>query len=176
MVRVFMFVVVILALTACDSDVDLRSPMNAVTTPSPQSTPETDSEVLVPAQDFPGVVTGLDMRNNQIYLVADEICVYLRQAPLWEPGDYWNGFDTLPSVMISVDQEQVTELERFVSGVLEFEVDESGNEVGTHGYSMDFCFSPLAIRGIQAGSHTIAISIVKISGKTYSYSWVFNII
>lgn len=138
-------------------------------------TAEPTSPFLRPIPNFPGIVTGLTVENSRYILRSDELCIYLRLAPFWEPGDYFLSFDSFPPVSISIDDIPVTQLKRYGSGALEIRSDENGNEIGALGYSMDFCFSPRKIGGLENGSHRISIVVVSTSGSRYSYSWNFNI-
>jgi hypothetical protein len=121
------------------------------------------------------MVTGLAAEAAGYVLRSNELCIYLRQEPFWEPGDYWNGFDSLPPVIITLDGIRLTQLRRYLSGALRFEVDENGNQIGAHGDSMDFCFSPRRISGVEPGIHSLSLEVVSTSGKRYAYTWDFSI-
>lgn len=116
------------------------------------------------------------MREGNGYVLrSQEMCIYLRQEALWEPGDYWNGFDSLPPVTITVDGIPLTQVRRYLSGPLRIEVHEDGTVIGTHGDSMDYCFTPRRIAGLEAGSHTIALVVVSTSGVRHQHTWDFTI-
>jgi hypothetical protein len=126
---------------------------------------------IVPVTGFPGVTTGFAVQGENFLLISDEICLYLRQEHFWEPDDYFLGFESLPPVQVAIDNQEIRQFRRFLRGVLEFEVDENGNEIGSHGDTMDYCFSPT----VEVGQHIIEVEVTTTSGIVHSYSWQFII-
>jgi hypothetical protein len=123
-----------------------------------------------PTAGFPGVVIGISKIGDQIIAVADWICVHIEQEFFWKPSDYWEGFENMPRVEISANGVAITELRRFVGGVLTLEANDAGEVIGAHGDFIESCFQPQYINP-QRESNTVLVSLVHNSNTLYSGSW-----
>jgi hypothetical protein len=138
----------------------------------PISTPDDSPGILVPLPNFPGRMLGIVSEDQRYVLISDEICLYLEQAPFWEPGDYWYAMEDLPTVAVMLDDNNIERFRRFSRGVVTREYDEEGNEIGIHGFSMDYCFTT----ELQQGTHTLKVEVTTTSGTKHSLSLEFEFV
>ena len=126
-----------------------------------------------PKPDFPGFVTGMTMKENQLQVIDDNICIQIEQKPLWRPGNYWDDSD-VPIVHIFINETEVKDLRRALTGVLQIESDKKGEVIGMHGFGIETCIklSKLHVKN----TNNILIEVIYKDDVLLSTSWTFYII
>lgn len=157
------------------SDVNINfaneSPSITDESPTEHSTPTLNQpQPIRPKPDFPGFVTGLTMKENQLQVIDDNICIQIEQKPLWRPGNYWDDAN-VPIVHIFINETEVKDLRRTLTGVLQIESDKKGEVIGTHGFGIEACvkLSKLHVKN----TNKILINVIYKDVVIFSDSFIF---
>jgi hypothetical protein len=125
-------------------------------------------EPSVPFPDFIYGVSYIEFKQSRL-----QICVYISQENVWEPGDYAETLDEkirLNSELKIDDAASQLDEPCLIPGNLFLRHDEQGNLLGTFGDPTCLCTT----KQRDGGEHQGFIEIRMPSGKEYSHIWTFE--
>lgn len=109
-------------------------------------------------------------------LTSEGVCIHMREADFWEPGDYAGELEKHieAQLRVSVDDQPIpSEDIRLTSVGAEFIVRDHTNQIiGSYGGDIDACFGT---QDLAAGWHVGIVELATTTGVDYSYRWEFEI-
>jgi hypothetical protein len=111
--------------------------------------------------------------QSQGWFYSGEMCIAISQRSVWEPGNTATQLyeHITSSVKVTIDDQEIERIAN-QSRTIEISVIEDGQVVGSHGSTLDLCFS---VAGLATGNHVGNMQIVSSSGRMFSYDWEFHI-
>ncbi len=106
---------------------------------------------------------------------AEEMCLAISPLAIWESGDTATQLrdQIASSTNITIDGELISSNRiSYRSRPIEISVIEDGQVVGSHGGTLNICFS---VAHLRSGDHTGHIQITASSGREFSDNWEFAI-